>query len=378
MPQTLAPPPAPSPEQEPHMLPPSTPVEAELVAMAVEPTVEQIPETPKDTSPVQFMGGMLYDQEKNGNTLNYIESTGRPTLPPLPSRRTKGAPWRNRIHSSSQGEEVVIAPKALLRTTDEEVKAITSLAQEARADEVIAEIESQPERVTLIGQSADAQPALIAVHKQPDKFKNLILAFPSGVIKKRHRSEYMRQAASDIGGRRDEPIFKVVVEPENNFDVQMPDSASETGRLMMRRFKGSGGLRALSSTMSGYQGGLLHEVRQNEDAPAVSMVLGTKDRVGKPDRILESLKSADDVDFLLIVNSTHGIQGRKDLMDKILELTDIMGAQSQKRKEAKAKGERFDPGSLADRLIFLDEDDYRVPEEEQERLKELARQVPIE
>lgn len=357
MPQTLVPPPAASGhEGEPRIKPQLTAsIEASLADVALlEPAVvEQIAEPPKDTSPVQFMGGTLHDQPKNGTVLDYIESTGRPTLPPLPNRDTKGMPWRTRIHTG-QADEVVPAPRALLRTTDEEVTAITSLAQEARADELIESIEGQPEKVTLIGQSADAQPAIVAVHRRPDMFKNLILAFPSGIAKKQRRSEYLRQAATDISkGKAKEP--ELVIQPENDFSTPLPDSPAELGRLTIRRFKGSGGLRALSSTMSGYQGGLLHELRQGDNAPGVSMLLGTRDPVGRPDRIIESLKSADDVDFLLIVRSTHGIQGRKDLMNKVLELTDTMEARTQARKEAEARGEKFDPGSLADRLIFIDE-----------------------
>jgi pimeloyl-ACP methyl ester carboxylesterase len=357
------------------MVPPSAEVEAEIADIALEPIVEQVPEPPKDTSPIQFMGGTLHDQPKNGDVLSYVESTGRTTLAPLPNRNTKGMPWRTRIHMD-QADEVVLAPKALLRTTDEEVKAITSLAQEARADELIESIEGQSERITLIGQSADAQPAVVAVHRHPDRFKNLILAFPSGVAKKQKRSEYLRQAAAQVArGKATEP--KPVIEPENDFSTPLPESPAELGRLTMRRFKASGGLRALASTMSGYQGGMLHELRQNEHIPGVSMVLGTRDAVGRPDKIIESLKSADDVDFLLIVNSSHGIKGRKDLMDRLLELTDMMEARTQARQAAKERGEEFEAGSLADRLIFLEDEAYRVSEEEKERLRALARQVPL-
>lgn len=376
MPQTLAPPAAASsPEQKPQLkAQPSPTIEAELADIAVEPVVEQIPEIPKDTSPVQFIGGMQHDQSKNGTVLSYIQSTGRITLSPLPNRDTKGIPWRTRVHTG-RTDEVVVSPKALLRTTDEETTAITSLAQEARADEVITALEGQPEKVTLIGQSADVQPAVIAVHKRPDLFKNLILAFPSGMPKKSKRSEYLRLAASKIAeGKNINP--KPVIEPENSYYPPMPTSASELGRLAMRRFKGSGGLRALASTMTGYQGGLLHELRQRGNAPGVSMLLGTRDWVGRPEKVIEGLKSADDVDFLLIVNSSHGLKGRKDLTGRMIELTDMMEARSQERKAARVRGEDFDPGSLADRLIFLEEGPYKVSEEEQEKLRELAHNVP--
>ena len=166
------------------------------------------------------------------------------------------------------------------------------------------------------------------------------------------------------------------VSPENSFEDPKPSSFRALGKLASRRFRDSGGFRALASTISGYQGGLLHELRQNKDAPAVSVVLGTKDMAMKPDRIIKSLKSAEDVDFLLIVNSTHGIKGRKDLMKKILELTDVMEAQLKAKKLSERRGEVFEPGSLDDRLIFIEDGPYSVSKEEQNRLKEIASQIP--
>lgn len=327
---------------------------------------------PRDTNPVLYMGGTLHGEKENWLASELIQSRGRRIIAPLADRITKNIPWRNEVHTDN-GVKSASGPGALLEAPKKQTKAIVAAVQKARAKEVIAHAESQPEKVTLIAQSADAQPAMIAAHEKPEFFGKLILVFPSGVDKKEEVFAYSKRAAKHPRG---EKAPKTLVDPENNFEDPKPSSLRELGKLARRRFEGSGGWRALMSTISGYQGGLLHEMRQKEDAPAVAMVLGVNDLVAPPEQVLKSLKSADDVDFLLIVNSTHGIKGRKDLMDEILELADVMEAQSQAQEAAKARGEEFNPGSLADRLIFLDEGPYSVPEEEQERLRALADQVP--
>lgn len=330
-------------------------------------------EPPKDKNPVLYMGGTFHDNEKNGYALKFIESVGRRVLTPLANRITKRTPWRNDIHHEDGAKEVATGLKALREASEEQTKAIVAAIQKKRAQEVATHIEIQPEKVTVIAQSADAQPAIITAHESPELIDKLVLVFPSGVDKKEKTFAYSERAIEYARGDRPP---KTVVDPENNFEGPKSSFRRELGRRAWRQFKDSGGWKALISTISGYQGGLLHEMRQKEHAPAVAMVLGTDDLVAPPERVLKSLKSANDVDFLLIINSTHGIKGRKDLMEKILELTDVMEAQSQARQAAEARGEEFILEDLADRLIFLEEGPYSVPKEEQERLRRLAQQVP--
>ena len=328
----------------------------------------------RDTSPVLFMGGTLHDNEKNRFALRFIEKNGRKVLAPLEDRLPSAAPWRNRVRSTGS-DKIVSAPLALLEAPKEETEAIISLTQEARSDELISHVENETDAITLIAQSADAQVATIAAHKRPDLFSKVVLVFPSGMDKKETTFAYSKQAVNELKNRK--KSSKMPVNPENIFEDPKPSSLRELGKLAARRFQGSGGFRALSSTISGYQGGLLHELRQKKDAPVVSMVLGTKDMAMKPERIIKSLRSAEDVDFLLIVNSTHGIKGRKDLMEKIIEITDVMEAHSHARKSDEKREEVFDLGPLEDRLIFIQEGPYSVPKEEQERLREIASHVPV-
>lgn len=334
----------------------------------------ELNDAPRDTNPVLYMGGTLHGEKENWLASELIRSKGRRIIAPLADRITKNIPWRNEIHTDN-GAKSVPGPGALLEASKKQTKAIVSAVQKVGAKELIAHLESQPEpeRVTVITQSADAQLTMIAAYERSELFGKLILVFPSGVDKKEETLAYSKRAAEYIRG---EKASKTLVDPENNFAEPKPNSRRKLGKLAWSRLKSSGSWKPLVATISGYQGGLLSEMRQKEDAPSVAMVLGTNDLVAPPDRVLKSLKSADDVDFLLIVNSTHGIKGRKDLMDKILELADVMEAQSQARETAKAHGEEFDPGSLADRLIFLDEGPYSIPKEEQERFRVLAEQVP--
>jgi hypothetical protein len=101
-------------------------------------------------------------------------------------------------------------------------------------------------------------------------------------------------------------------------------------------------------------------------APGVSLVLGLDDWMIRPERVLESLNSAEDVDYVLITDTPHGVNGRTDVMDEIMKLFPMM----EQAKEARKHGDPTE--SLADRLIFSD----TVTAEKREELRRLAALIP--
>lgn len=320
-------------------------------------------------TPISFLGGMGHDRELNQFVAGYFQqSLGRVTLTALAEPDTKSTPSGYRVISET-GTRIMPRPFAYLETAKPDTLAITALQQEARAAELIESIKSQAaEPVTHIGQSADAQNAVIAARERPDLFKNLILLFPSGMVKKQRRTEYSRQIASSMRG---EKTPKDIVLPENDFLASTrPSSLRE--RVKSKRYKKSGGYALAATAIAADSRHLLHEMRQQEGAPGVALVLGLKDKMMRPDRIIESLISADDVDYILITNTGHGMNGRRDLAAELLRVEAMNDRRNEQRKAVRARGETFDPGSLSDRLVFMSD----VPREQQEKLKIIAANVP--
>lgn len=344
-----------------------------------DPTVEREPyslQSPIEADPgieqtlISFLGGMGYDREKHQTALNYFHSLGRTTLSAMPDPDMNSYPKGYRVVSTETGTKVMSRPFAYLETAKPDVVLIASRQQEARADELIEHIEHETsEPVTHIAQSADAQNAVLAAHKRPDLFKNLVLMFPSGMVKKQSRTEYLRQIASSV---REEKSEKDMIPPENDYEAMIrPTSIRE--RVKSGRFKKSGGYPVAASAIAAYNSHLLHETRQKENTPGVAMVLGLKDKMMRPDRIIQSLVSASDVDYILVTNTSHGINGRKDLATEVIQLSDMMDARNARRNTAHTQGETLEPESLAQRLLFMPD----VPEDQREKLRLLADAVPL-
>ena len=346
-----------------------------------EPTPENhlpAPETqPLERNPLLFMGGMGHDVDRNEGIMDYFRSLGRPTLPSMPNPDIANAPRGYRVVSVNHDEPRIMSrPFSYLQVAKPDVVLISSLQQEARADELIAHIEREGKGpATLIAQSADAQNAVIAAYKQPDIVDKLVLMFPSGMVKKQKRTEYTRQGFRGVL-ERGERAGKPVIMPETHFEgTDHPASVLERFLLLQdkkRLLKDSGGYTMAASGTSAYNGELLHGLRHENHAPGVAMVLGLKDKMMKAERILESLVAGDDVDYILFTNGGHGMKGDKAVAAEALKLTDKLEELRAERQAAQANGEEFALGPLRDRLLFMDD----VPGKERDRIREIAGSVP--
>lgn len=321
-------------------------------------------ETSEAAPPVFFSGGFGYEEKRNGVASDYLRSLGHTALPPMPNQNLNDTSNMYTVRLEDGSEKSVPRQLTYFLAPRPETKLISSQTQEKRADELVEHIEDQgSEPVNGIFQSADAQNGLIAAHKRPDLFKNVILAFPAGLIKKDNVADYMprmiKGAIKNIGNKH------TPAESDDFEASTRPSSLME--RRAEKRFKKTGGFNVASSVAVSYQNELLTELREQEDAPGVSLVLGLKDSMMSPERIIESLNSANDVDCLLITHTKHGINGNKKIMDRILELFPVMEEIKAKKKDGE------DVGPLSDRVFFTDP----VSEEDREKIMERVRELEI-
>jgi hypothetical protein len=307
-------------------------------------TLATLQTTPE--SPFIVAGGFGYEKKRNGVASDYIKSLGHVALPPLHDPAVARAPKTFTVQTDDGATRTVRRQLTYFLAPKPEVTLVSSQYQERRADDLIAHLEEHTQApVNGIFQSADAQNGLIAAHKRPDLFSNIVLAFPAGLVKKRSSTEYTRQMLKSAVRHRG---------PKHRPD--RADDFEATTRLKSvrekrkeRRFSKSGGLAVASSVAVSYQNRLLTELRQDAGAPGVSLVLGMRDSMMKPERIIESLNDSNDVDCIFITNTKHGWNGSKQLMDQILDLFPAMEEIKAKRRT----GQEVAP--LAHRISFAED-----------------------
>src|SRR6266542_3560097 len=230
----------------------------EVEAQTAPPAPEVV--TP-ERSPISFAGGMGHNQERNQRITDHFRSLGHEAVEAMPNPDLRDVPEGYRVVSAEAGSQIMRRRNSYLETAKLDTILISSLQQEERAKELIAHLERQEKGpVTHIAQSADAQNAILAAYQRPDLFDKLVLLFPSGMVKKQVRTEYMRQVAQSFR-RRGEKIPKPVVGPDTNFETPTsPNSLRErfqSAREKKLAQKESGGYTVAASAISAYSSRLL-------------------------------------------------------------------------------------------------------------------------
>lgn len=292
-----------------------------------------LPLEPQAQVPTAHYGGFRYDQQRNAAALDYIRETGRPVVEPMPDPTSVAANGYTIVAGGV--ERLVSAREAMRYAGNKAVTSCLSKFQEERARALNRHLEAQGHQVTnAILQSADALMGLQAVRENPAGYRNIILAYPAGIarqprISKASLSVVMSSVKSRRAARR--------LSPDNDYEAHLrsaPKPRTVADKVI-----------APSVALS-YQAPLLHEIRAGKHAPGISMVLGLKDDMMRPDKVIKELRSSNDVDYILITDTPHGINGRKDIMDKTLELMD-------KTEQARADREAGKPQPpLVQRLRF--------------------------
>jgi len=307
-----------------------------------EPLVSDVVETPK--TPAEYITfGFGYGKADNiatiadelGETHPVIEPLNDPTgvhdksftitMGGMRQQVGGGSARRFMRHPANQGKEI----------------SSTSAFQEKRASELIAKLEDHQENgpVRIIGMSADALSVGRVLVQRPDLVESAVLAFPAG-----YNTNPPTFAAA--GG-----LAKAAFKEKR--DQLRTGGLSELKRVRAeasaRKAKMVGGSVIPLTVAASYQAADLSRLRQNEDAPGLSLVVGTEDPMTPGEATLNGLLSPQDVDYVLVTSGGHGIKSNPGTLKEMRKLFPMM---EQLKADRKA-GKPMPP--LVERMIFLDD-----------------------
>jgi hypothetical protein len=304
---------------------------------------EQYPTFKKEgQTPIYGSGGFGYGAARNDRMLAYIGSLGYETLPALPDQAARMADTRFTI-SIGGLTKVVSWRQAIRYSSSQQVEHLSSNYQQEKADRLIKMLEEKGQsNINAIFQSADAINGIKVLEQKPNLIGSAILAYPAGLIAQPRLLKTSIEAVR--GGWKAVPRSPSVAE-ENFFIL---DDGSRTAKARSASSFAVAASAALSDHSS-----LLHEIRSRDEAPGISLVLGTRDPLFRRERVLASLQSPEDIDAIVITGDpygTHGVGGRKTEIKSLLELFPVMEAARNARREGL---NTIEP--LTSRMIFLGE-----------------------
>lgn len=234
-----------------------------------------------------------------------------------------------------------VVPKQLIR----EAATLNGLLEERAERGDTAPIDA-------VFQSASVGPGMLAVNGAPEKFRNIVLAFPSGFERQKGVSKKMaKEALAKFRYRRTE---------DENFIPRAKGRMFTAAHALRQQVRSSGfftnvtALRYNSSVPD-----LLHQVKSRENAPGVTLVAGLDDKIFPIERLLKKLESSQDVDRIVIIPGGHAIDGRPEVLKTIL---DQFSAMEDDKHSAKPLP------SLVDRIEFPE----GISARRRRRIKKLA------
>lgn len=215
----------------------------------------------------------------------------------------------------------------------------------AEAAAMLTAVEHSGEPADAILQSQSAIAGIIAAYKQPDEliphnaFKDIVLAYPAGLIKHRLRLiEAIRRAVQD---RR----AWLHHSPSREENIHTKHSLVERARAIAYGLRPVARLRSALALGQALLGPMLHEIRQRPDAPGVTLLLGLEDHIFRVEEYLESLTASTDIDQIVIAPGPHSISGRPEILQLALD-------QLQVTKDMRARGVDISTIPLRDRIHF--------------------------
>lgn len=264
--------------------------------------------------PIYYAGGYGYDQARNWGVADHLYGTyGVKTVAPLEDTAPGSANPNFSITHNGRTAEVT-RRQALHTIRRHPVDLSVSLYQQDRAEELLTALDQQGhDQVDGIFQSADALNGLLAAREDPRIFRNIVLAYPAGLHRRRQTS-----TPSVIDGAvtpRRWPLPRHEYDETTHFEAP---AESILARYQTLRRTSSYTIGA--SAILSYEAPVLSEIRRNTDAPNVLLVVGAHDWIMPPNRIIGSLQSASDVDRILVTDTPHGVRGRKATVREILSL----------------------------------------------------------
>lgn len=272
--------------------------------------------------PIYFGGGFGYGEQRNNGVLSFLQSQGYSTLPSLPDV-PRGERDKRFTVTTDKGSVVLSRMRTLLQAGKMQPDQVISHYQVDRAQELIRLLDEgrQGKGVWALFQSADAINGLQAMHERPDLVDSAVLAYPAGIISQPN----VLKAAADVihsGWKGRQWTAKA---EHDNFET--------TNGSKVRRELGASNFTVAASVALSDQTHLLSEIRSRPNPPGIWLVLGTEDWMIRAERVIESLRSPNDVDGILITDKPHGIKGRGDELTEWLKLFPLM-EQAKKNRQA--------------------------------------------
>ncbi len=306
--------------------------------------------------PIYFAGGFGYGEQRNARVMHYMQTLGYETSYALADKDMSLADPRFTV--AVGGLSTVISRLSAMRlaASAEQFDTLTSNYQHDKAQDLTSMIEANhPGGVRAIFQSADALNGVTAMYERPDLIDNAILAYPAGIV----RQPAPIKAAKGVFKSGVSAKRQVKTAPADNFEHR------DNGSRLKRERVASHFTIAASVALSD-QSALLSGIRRRDNAPGVSLVLGTKDWMFSPERIIDSLRSPNDVDYVMVTDKPHGVNGRKQ---EVKEWLNLMKLTAEAKRARQAGTIAVKP--LVDRLIFSGD----IPQQKREELAALAAQV---
>lgn len=284
-----------------------------------------------------FGGGYGHDHDRNREVLAHLQQAHNLDIiaPLQDGPRDRANPY---FSVTCAGVSRVLSRGETLRAfRGSPVDLSVSHYQQDRAAKLLAQLEDNGhQQVDGIFQSADALNGVLALHEQPERFRNVVLAYPAGLKNQKRYNPSLTEPRPD-------GLLPYLnnSEPEHRFDFPKR-SVHDRMRLM----RSTGSFVVGVSAMLSYQMPLLSEARRKEQAPNVMLVLGTNDIIAPPERVIGSLLTPHDIDLVLVTDTPHGIRGDAATIAHIVRLL----PQLEETRGQSTSGEP--PKPLADRIHF--------------------------
>lgn len=308
---------------------------------------------PPPSSDVQllFLGGFGYGEYRNRLITDQLAQAGYSVIAPPADAAEQSR--KGFVVTFPDGHEQPMTRREMIKAQLGKTPLRSSIAecqrdQAATLQTHIEKAVPDGSKLSIIAQSADAQNSLLYAARYPETVENLIFVNPAGIIAQPRLSKAAANVLKSVFKSRRR---KVKVAPEDLFEQPIKRTQRKLGSFA------SAASVALSD-----QRDILHQMRQSEAAPGVAVVLGIHDLIVQPEEIIKGLVSANDVDRIVIADMTHGINGRKDILDEVAGLV----PQLTKDKEAYRRGEA--PPPLAEKISFYGD----IPASVQKQLLALA------
>lgn len=297
------------------------------------------------TRPVYFHGGYGVDST---DYLQYIaEHYGRNAFSVVYSdARSRDAGYWVGAPGAEREKGLLIPTARLRRAVSQFSGSIIADSQIRLATDVLRAMDTMGvEQTDAIGQSAGALRVMLAANRAPERVPNIVLPYPAGIIKPDPR----RIASSGLRYARAWRTHAKIIS-ENTLGSSLSARMSAPARQRSPRNTLADGENILLS----HQSLILHKMRQQEKAPGVAIVAGENDYIFSPERIVDSLRATDDIDYMYVAPGLHAIGRRKQIMDRVMGLlSDVDALKTADPSEQKATSffERLilDPGISARR-----------------------------